>query len=294
MLMPWLPFGIGAIVQGVRRRVFRGPVAQLLLCWFLPGLLILSASAWKHHHYVIPMLPPATLVTAAGMELWLRSLKPQKAWPGALLWLAGCAVAIALVWRLAKTGRNEIAMTVVVLAVGGAIASYLIARARRAASAAAIFATAWVVSFAVGFAVIPEFEDYRWSAELAKRANREVPAGKPIYLLGLGEHNTAFYLRLPIVRVDKISSIDLDAPEFADAYALCSSFDRLLIGADFTFRVNEPGPPQVKELDRAEKLHKTETENDRPVLIHIMRRPAEDNEDHDVRSVSRHAHSKGS
>ena len=271
MLMPWLPFGIGAIVQGVHRRVFRGPVAQLLLCWFLPGLLVLCASAWKHHHYVIPMLPPATLVTAAGMELWLRTLKLQKAWPGALLWLAGCAVAIALVWRLAKTGRNEIAMTVVLLTVGGAIASYVIARARDAASVAAIFGTAWAVSFAIGWLVIPEFEDYRWSAELAKRANSEVPAGKPIYLLGLGEHNTAFYLRPPIVRVDKVDTLSSkDALALGDVYAICpaSLVPKMIHGTIPGWFASVEA--RATEMDRADKLHRTESEGDRPVLVHVL------------------------
>jgi 4-amino-4-deoxy-L-arabinose transferase-like glycosyltransferase len=262
MLMPWLPCGIGAAMEGVRRQAFRGPVTQLLLCWFMPGLLILSASAWKHHHYVIPMMPPATLVMAAGMQRWLRSLKPQKAWLGTLLWLTGCTIAIALVWRLAKTGRSEIAITVGLLAVGGVVASQFIARARGAASITAIFATAWAVSFAVGFAVIPQFEDYRWSAELAKRANREVPAGQPIYLLDIGEHNTAFYLRLPLVRVDKImNSLPAD-----DIYAICpqSEVDELNVNYVGSYRFTE-----ATVLDRDEKLRKAETEGDRPVLAHI-------------------------
>jgi 4-amino-4-deoxy-L-arabinose transferase-like glycosyltransferase len=262
MLMPWLPFGIGAILLGVRRRVFRGPVTQLLLCWFVPGLLILSVSAWKHHHYVIPMMPPATLVTAAGLELWLRSLKPQKAWLGTFLWLAGCTIAIALVWRLARTGRNEIVLTVAVLTIGGAVASYFLARARRAASVTAIFATAWAVSFAVGFAVIPEFEDYRWSAELAKRANREVPAGKPIYLLGMGEHNTAFYLRLPIVRLDDVMK-PLPAD---DIYAICPQSEVDDLNMNY---IGSHVWSEASELDRDENLRKAETEGDRPVLAHI-------------------------
>ena len=272
MLMPWLPFGIGAIVQGVRRRAYRGPVGQLLICWFVPGLLILSASAWKHHHYVIPMMPAATLVTAAGMELWLRSLKPQKAWLGTLLWIFGCTIAIALVWRWAKTGRNEIVMTVGVLAVGGAVASLFLARARGAASAAAIFATAWAASFAVGFAVIPEFEDYRWSAELAKRANSEVPAGQPVYLLGLGEHNTAFYLRRPIIRVDDLDKLKYrNALSLADIYALCpeSMIEELYMTIGWLLHAKV----EVTELDRAEKPHKTEGEAGRPVLVHIKIRP---------------------
>ena len=84
------------------------------MCWFVPGLLILSASAWKHHHYMIPMLPAATPAAAAGMALWLRQIRDKSAERSedqrirqgrlaAILWAAGCTAVALCVWRFART-----------------------------------------------------------------------------------------------------------------------------------------------------------------------------------------------
>jgi len=265
MLMPWLPFGFGAIIQGVRRGALHGPVGQFLLCWFVPGLLILSASAWKHHHYVIPMMPPATLVIAAGMELWVKDLKRHNALSGALLWFVGWMITAALVWRFAKTGRNELVVTVVLLAFCGAVVIYVARRQWTLATIVAVFGTAWVVSFALGFAILPAFEDYRWSAELAKRANYEVPPDQPIYLLNLKEHNTAFYLRLPVIRADDVDAFDLnDVCILQNAYALCPK--------SFVSDMQE-AHLDVIVLDSAKGMHKTDRPGDKPVLVKLSTHP---------------------
>lgn len=47
------------VVEIIRRP--QEALAQFLLCWFGAGLLLLSMSAFKHQHYMFPVLPPLSI-----------------------------------------------------------------------------------------------------------------------------------------------------------------------------------------------------------------------------------------
>lgn len=281
LLMPWLPFALGGVYEGFKRRVCRGAVGQFLLCWFVPGLLILSASAWKHHHYAIPMLPAATPAAAAGMALWLRQIRDNSAAVSearrirqgrlaAVLWAAACTAVALGVWRFAKTGAAQMAMTVGLLAAGGAVVAWAVGRGRPTAAMAGVFATAWAVAVAVGLLVIPRFEEYRYSADLARRANAVVPAGATIYLASVrddhAEYHVAYYLRLPVRRVngkDEVARWLADSPG-GDLFAICT------VSLLPTLR-SANGVTGVAEIAHADRLRRFETESDRQVFVRIAR-----------------------
>jgi hypothetical protein len=81
----------------------------------------------------------------------------------------------------------------------------------------------------------------------------------------LGEHQSAYYLRLPIARVDREDEIPawLAAGSPGYRYALCSH----------ATAENMRREAEVVELDRAEERRRDEkTEADRPVLVRVRSR----------------------
>jgi len=67
---PWsvfLPAGISALI---RRRVGERTSQVFLISWALPIFVLFSLAATKLPHYVLPLFPPAALLTAAALESW--------------------------------------------------------------------------------------------------------------------------------------------------------------------------------------------------------------------------------
>ena len=67
---PWsvfLPAGISALI---RRHVGDRTARVFLLSWALPIFILFSLTATKLPHYILPMFPPAALLTAATLEAW--------------------------------------------------------------------------------------------------------------------------------------------------------------------------------------------------------------------------------
>jgi hypothetical protein len=66
-----------------------------------------------------------------------------------------------------------------------------------------VFVTAIVVSAAAQVMLQPRFDGYRVSAEFGRRVGEVVPRGEKITLVAMGENHVAYYLPLPLGRVDK-------------------------------------------------------------------------------------------
>ena len=73
----------------------RAAVIKFLLAWIIPFFLLLTLSAWKHKHYVLPILPPFSIVAAYGTLVWAASLpRPAVARRLLVAWFAGAGVVI--------------------------------------------------------------------------------------------------------------------------------------------------------------------------------------------------------
>ena len=185
------------------------PFRQFLLCWFLPGVIFLHFSAFKHKHYPIPMLPPLSLVAAVGLVQYIRwqhqKTKTQHAM-AALLWFAGLAIAGIAVWKVspAKPAQLEITAVLIVLWIGGTLAIYFEHEKHLIAQLAAIFATAWLVGITVTAIIIPRhFDDYRFSKTFAAAANTKIPPGVTLCVIDPElrvEPHVVYYLRPPVLR----------------------------------------------------------------------------------------------
>lgn len=75
VLMPWTPLILIGGWTWHKGLVRNRPLAQFLLSWFLPGVIFLHFSAFKHKHYPIPMLPPLSIIGAIGLFSLFRALK---------------------------------------------------------------------------------------------------------------------------------------------------------------------------------------------------------------------------
>ncbi len=145
--IPWLmlPWTV-ALVLGARvlKRELRGPQAaahQFLWAWLLGGLAFFTICFFKHKHYVLPVLPPLSILTAVVIDAHL-------AWKG----------------RAARV-------------------FYTI-----------VFAVAALAYGVTSGYVMPRQDHRRATVEFVRRATSGVPAGEPLYVLGLMQSSAYPYI----------------------------------------------------------------------------------------------------
>jgi 4-amino-4-deoxy-L-arabinose transferase-like glycosyltransferase len=234
MAMPWVMFCIPLGVAAWRSGSWRGPIGRYVAAWMVPGFIVLSLAMNKHKHYCMPILPPLTMLSAAGTVAYLRHQYSQA--PRFYGWAIGGwvgvlgAVIVGVLLR-AKDHPENIAAVVGVLLVGGAVVLALEWRRREGAQLAAFFATAWGVIVGLNVLITPVFDNYGAYRSLAREMAGMVPAGKTTYTVGLGQSQVSFYLSLPQGRLSKMPAT---RPAEAIEYAVCAAGDagelRRLIG----------------------------------------------------------------
>ncbi len=270
LLLPWLPFVAFGVIAGWRRGWLGRPIGQFIVCWFAPGFLILSCSAWKHPHYLIPMLPPMTFPAAVAMVGWLRDAARQRRSTqatgptmGLVAIVTGTVIAATIVGLKVKVAAGATAALIAAAGLGAA-ATVAVLRSRWSTRAwIPAFATAWVVATGVQLFIIPRYDDYRVSADLARQVNAAVPAGETVYLMGLGEPHIAYYLRFPMKRIDRERDFEQQAfKQSAEIYALAPVSATAALEKIAT----------LTKLGQLEHLRKSETEGDRTLFVRLSRR----------------------
>ena len=126
-LAPWTPAAIvGLILISRRARNVPGSAERMLLCWAIMPILLLSIPHRKHHHYLVPTLPPWGILAAVGLKPIADMMFRGKEWsrrpafgvilfglPGAIALLllrhklpgpASASIAMAAVWLLCVAG----------------------------------------------------------------------------------------------------------------------------------------------------------------------------------------------
>lgn len=261
MMLPWTLFA-GWGLWHLRGTLRSDPRWRFLACWFVPGMLLLCWSTYKSKHYPIPLLPPITILAAAGLVHYLRwrytTARPMRLLL-ALLVAGGCGLtAYILVARGAKNAA-EICALLAIMAVGSLVMLFCEHRRLVAGQIAGMFATVWLVSVAVQALIMPSHDSYRHQAELARAINQVVPAGEPLYMLRLPESQLTYYLQTPIVRLDCRAEFPAHVAGQLDSslYILAPRFvaEKLaLLG-------------EVREIFRASRINRYMTERDRLVFL---------------------------
>jgi 4-amino-4-deoxy-L-arabinose transferase-like glycosyltransferase len=225
MLLPWVFWLAGGTVAAWRQRLLSSRPWLLALAWLSAGVTVLSFSAFKHQHYVIPVLPPLTVLAAWSLERFAWMQRRSRLQPALLLaLLAGGAVALGALVRWRWPGLFDVGL-LVLAASGVLLAACIVAQyANRPRLAIGLLMAAILVGcLLVEGLAMPHFDSYRDQAVLAREANGLVPAERMIYLVGLGDSHVAYYLRFPLMRVDRPAEWPASHPR--DAYVLCCVAD---------------------------------------------------------------------
>jgi hypothetical protein len=256
------------------------PRAVFLLCWFLGGIILLHLSSAKHKHYAIPMLPPITVVAAAGFCRWLAAARRG---PGALLQkrialaivsIVGAAGISWIFWKMTP-GWHGILYATIAITIGVSVTIAAYAAVARRAVIVSVFGTALAAALLFQFLVLPSFDDYKASAALARRANNHVPAGEPILLVKLGEAHAAYYLDHPIIRIDRVDRRTVNGAEETQSpwekFLAESSAKELYILCPRTITPTLQKSGEVTEIDQVD--HQRKVERDTTVLVRLKRSP---------------------
>ena len=175
----------------------------MIACFFFSALAILTASSWKHKHYIIPVLPPLAIPTAWYLikNTYERIDKRQPIIVTPLLLLIGSIAGIYFSWtKLTPEIALPMTVGIVVLFLLLTASSVLDFYAKPNLTLITLLAAFWFAGVYFQGFMMQHFDDYKYEAALGKRINQLVAEDEPIHTLLIGESQVVFYLRWPIVR----------------------------------------------------------------------------------------------
>lgn len=218
-LLPWTPLVFGAVFELMRDRR-REPVAWHLIIWCFAPWAMLELIHSKLPHYILPCYVPLAIMLG---RMWDAGLdrpvsRTQRVglgiWVGVTLLLGVGLTLAGLHWRpLAWTTASIVTGLVIVLAFSAVGWLAWRARLRAAWRLAAVSTIAFHVL--LGLWILPGFEPYRLSRNIAARANAIAPPEAAVIVTGYEEPSMFFYLErhAELVRPEDIASRLPAAPE---------------------------------------------------------------------------------
>lgn len=90
LTLPWSGAWIAELGASIHAYRHRGPMAVvddrrlLLWLWFGVGMVFFSISEGKREHYILPALPPLSVLAALGIDRWIRCLRPSTSFAAAM------------------------------------------------------------------------------------------------------------------------------------------------------------------------------------------------------------------
>lgn len=210
ILLPWTPLVAAGLWRMRLAKLWASPMGSFIACWVIPGMVILSLSAWKHRHYAIPLMPILSLPAAAAMIAMVsrvhRPGKAERAISAGAMVLAAI-VAGVLVSIYSEQYANVGLAIIALLLVGGLIHLALEVQRKPMHQLVAILATAWLVSVASRGLIMPKLDGYRSQTEFAQWAASQ--AQTRLVILGEGESQLYYYLPKWVRRTDDLNRLNL-------------------------------------------------------------------------------------
>ncbi|HVJ83115.1 MAG TPA: hypothetical protein VNC50_18760, partial [Planctomycetia bacterium] len=268
LLLPWTPLVLWEAWAGRRDAGANVPFRQFLLCWLLPGLMVLSASSWKHKHYAIPLLPALSILGALGLAR--LSALPFPAWlrpSRSMFVVAGWLSAVLLTALCVKSElRTALAGLASVIPAGLVAALVFHFERRPRASSLALFGTVWAATLLGLCFGLPAFDSYRGQRDFAARANGLIGAAETLELvfspphtpLPLPENQVAYYLRpgWKVVRAEELLAEPLGRP-------------RLILGPlDLAEELRRTASVEI--LDQSPRVRAPLTESKKMTLFRVV------------------------
>jgi 4-amino-4-deoxy-L-arabinose transferase-like glycosyltransferase len=255
-MLPWTPLAVyGA--RWCRRHPDRmRELGRMIVCWLVPGLIVISASAFKRKHYAMPLLPPLSVLAAVGLcQIWYARRTVTMRIRVALVTAAVMAIAVATATVASSDLPSAHALAALLVAVSSCAACALWLRDRAAfvPGLGVLFASGWLLFVSLEGIVAPHYDSYRSQRELAQRVNQRPRHDEPLYLVHLPENQVTYYLDGPLARFDKeqpfvehlVKQASSCATELTQAYTA-------LAPAYVVERLRQAG--QVVELDHCETI----------------------------------------
>ncbi len=267
VLLPWFGLLIVAAIETIRHRLYRLPLTQFLLCWFIPGILVLQCAAYKSSHYAFPLLPPASLAMAAGMVWWLRRQTIRPIMPqfiAAISIAIGAVLGVIAIRIFAPSLPSSIPAAALVCAAGFILAILLERSGRITLEVTVIFATVALGILITDLRILPNMRGIWTRKEFAQRINQRLPTGQTLYLVDFVTDETVWYLNVPMQRCD-------DLPKFGQTPLPPDGIYALV--RERTLQKLTP-PYRWEELDRAADPKPSDTKHSQsrvPVLIKLDR-----------------------
>ncbi len=270
LLLPWTPFTGFALFRAVRDGSFLLPIYRMLICWVLPGLALLSISAFKAKHYTIPLLPPFVVLAAIGFSQYLAIRRSAVRLHSAWLWGAvavGVSIAAGVILAAGPRGTGGMVAAIVIAGVGLSLMIEAERRRRMDWVRRFAFGTVWCVMTCVAWGVLPAHDSYRPLAELATRINARGEQAEPLYMVRLPDNAITYYLEPRIARYDQ-------EPDFAEALANRDGSEPLYIVAPFKSRDALAAHGRLETLDESGPVGKHGADANRAMLFRLTPTPA--------------------
>ena len=209
LMAPWTIWLLPGIWVGLRQRLWKTPQWRFIAGWFIAGLVVLTASAWKHKHYAIPILPPLSIIAGwflvrdAFVKRGFR-LPPLIA---ITLILAGCAAVAAIFWNIHPVIAPAVTVILIIFA-ALLIVTVLLDHQRRATMMlVCLFGTFWILAVGLHAFAARHFDVYSVQTKLAQRVNTKAEPEREFYLLDLPENQIIYYLRPPLINCRDVEEL---------------------------------------------------------------------------------------
>jgi 4-amino-4-deoxy-L-arabinose transferase-like glycosyltransferase len=216
-VLPWAWQMIAALADGWRTTVVQGQfdVRRLLWVWCMFVLVFFSLSGSKLAPYILPVLPPLALLTAAHASSGRIKRLDVAAWVlliSAFLLLAYTQAAPSLVADpLTRSVAYEARPTSIAIALIAAVAALFYRRAARnkqTVRSIVSLATGWFLGLALLFATVGHDSSLRSGRDLAATIPADLAAQAPIFSVQTYDQSLPFYLQRTMILVDYRGELD--------------------------------------------------------------------------------------
>jgi 4-amino-4-deoxy-L-arabinose transferase-like glycosyltransferase len=200
VLLPWTPAVVWGLAQAWRERRLGQPFWKFALCWLVPGLALLCASAFKKSHYLSPLLPPLTILAALGLVSFVGGFR-RRGWPHfslrAVPVMLGCLIAGAAIILGECPDSPALVLLVAIIGTGLLASIYFENRGHGRAYLISLFGFLWLAAAWCHLMILPQYNSYREQTQFARRINACVPADTPLVSLGVWQEQIFYYLQSP-------------------------------------------------------------------------------------------------
>ena len=211
MMLPWFPFCVLALWYGWRHGLFKQPLWQFILAWVIPGVLLFSCSSCKYDHYLAPLLPPLTIISALGLCHYLawryNGARSGYVWLS-LLTLTMFGVGVGCLLWLKPLGYIPTVWLTTLMGIGCLVLLALEYQRLLAAHITSLFTLVWLGVVVVFVWVMPYHDNYRPHLAFIEHVNKEVPQGKSIHISYLNHQQHLYYLTPRIEIIGNTAPMD--------------------------------------------------------------------------------------